>query len=197
MFIRIKMILSCALVSLSASLLGEVEYVEIKWTPGLCSESCAKNLRTQFSKTAGVASSEVSASSAQAKLHWKPNVTFSFGPINAAMSMIGLSMTELRVKVRGTIIHDAKTVTLVSLGDNTRFQLLGPTQASKTGYAIAHNINSHPLPPDTRTKLLDAQTQKQVVTVEGPLFEPERSPPLYLITEKLNVIVPETSATSK
>lgn len=170
---------------------AEIEHVSVKWVSAACLESCAHGLQQQFSKIPGVAEVSVDQAAGRADLRWKPNAPFAYYPIHAAMSMIGPSIKNLRVRVKGTIKHDAKTVSLVSLGDYTTFILLSPLTPSPNEYTIMYNVETHKLLPNMREQLLQAEANKQTVTIEGPLFQPERAPPLLLITETVNVTKPK------
>lgn len=179
-----SLVYSCMIFS-SAHLSADIDHVTIKWTTGLCTSSCVTTLKDQFSKVPGVAKIEITQGQGQMSLQWKPNVPFNFIPINGAMSLVGLSIQDLRIKARGNISHDNQRVFLTSTGDNTRFQLLGPVQPSEHHYVIEFSPFTHPLSADMRKDLLDAEAAHQIVTIEGPILEPERSPPLYLIVERI------------
>jgi hypothetical protein len=175
------------LLSLCSILNAEIEWITIRWTSSLCLDSCVKGLRARFSQIDGVADVYIDQAAGQAKLKWKPNKTFSYTPIHGAMAMIGLYIKDIHMKVHGTIMHDRQNVYLISSGDNTRFQLLGPVQVNTTGYSMQASATSHPLTNETKSLLLDVENKKGSVSIEGPLFQAWRAPPLYLITDQVNV----------
>ena len=175
---------------------AEIESITIKWTPLLCQQSCIAGLEKQFRNINGVADVVMNQPAGMATLRWKPDVALTFPPINTAMSMIGLSINDLRVKVRGTISHDAKTVTLNSLGDNTRFLLMSPVTPKRFEMAEEFNPATHILSPSQRDQFLQAQDADQVAIVEGPIFEPERSPPLKLVVGNVKFIKAEGATAS-
>lgn len=187
----IKFFLLSALLWNFPVLQAEIESITIKWTPLLCQQSCIAGLEKQFRNINGVADVEMNQSAGQAILRWKPDVQLTFMPINNAMQMIGLSINTLRVKVRGSISHDARTVTLNSLGDNTRFLLMSVVTPKTIEMSEEFNPQTHILSPAQRDEFLEAQTADQVAIVEGPIFEPERSPPLKVIVEKVKFVKPE------
>jgi len=182
-------LLTFAALLVVAELKADIQKVTITWTQGLCVDNCPKNLEVQLRKVPGVSDIQINGLSARADISWKPNMYFSYKAVEAAMSMIGLSINDIRVKVRGSLTHDDVVVWLVSTGDGTRFMLLSPMQTSLTQYSEFYNVESHKLNPDMRDRLLQAELNDAVVTIEGPLFSPERSPPLTLIIEKLQVEV--------
>lgn len=165
---------------------AEIEKVSVKWTPYQCDAGCVQNLDRQFRQIAGVADVTINMSAAQAEIRWRPNIPFSYTAIDTAMRMIGPSIDNrgLRLKVRGTIQHDARSVTLISTGDNSRFILLGPIVPSPTHYVEEESVWSHRPTPEARNEYLAAEDADQTVTVEGPLFQPEQAPPMYMIVEK-------------
>ncbi len=173
---------------LSTSLFTEVEKVVLKWKPGFCTESCLLDLEKRLARMSDVAGFKINSSQNQATLRWKPNRRFDFGDINRTMRYVGVSLHEIFVTVRGTIDHTNRDITLKSLGDNTEFTLLGPVAIPSPGEAAAEkNLQTHKLQDRTRNQLILAEDKFRVVTIEGPLFMPERSLSLYLITEKVTI----------
>ncbi len=166
---------------------AEVEQVTVKWTPGLCITNCPQSLEKEFKKIKGVATISINQGSGQADLTWKPNEPFTYQLVSTAMRMIGLTIHDFRVRVKGTIRHDDHNVILVSIGDNTRFVLLGPITPSLHNQVIEHNVQNHPLAAGKRDQLLNAEMNNQIVTIEGPIFEGWKAPPLYLIAEQVQV----------
>lgn len=193
-----KSIFSCLLFcgSIYSSLQAEIESITIKWTALECQQSCIAGLEKQFRNINGVADVVMNQPAGMATLRWKPDVALTFPPINTAMSMIGLSINILRVKVRGTISHDAKTVTLNSLGDNTRFLLMSPVTPKRYEMVEEFNPETHVLTPAQREQFLRAQDADQIAIVEGPIFEPERSPPLKIIVENVKFVQAEGATAS-
>lgn len=181
---------AATMLCVSYPLMAEVETVKIKWTPTLCRlESCIKGLEQQFRRIKGVADVEMNQADGQAILRWKPDVQFSYPPINTAMSMIGLSVNDIRIRVRGRVAHDSQYTFLISIGDETRFRLLGPIQPQPLTYNVQYNELVHPLTLELQDRLNGAEKDKRIVTIEGPFLQPERSPPLplQLIVEHLDV----------
>lgn len=178
-----------------SALQAEIENITIKWTAMECQQSCIIGLEKQFRNINGVSDVIMNQSAGQAVLQWKPGVVLTFPPINTAMSMIGLSINEMHVKVRGTISHDARTVTINSLGDNTRFLLLSPVTPKSYVMVEEFNPQTHLLIPSTREQFIQAQDAAQIAIVEGPIFEPERSPPLKLVIARVKFIKAEEPPT--
>ncbi len=97
--------------------------------------------------------------------------------------MIGLSINELRVKVKGHISHDQQKVSLTSKPDGSIFILKSPTYNTANQYSEQFSIYAYGMTPWLRTEMLDAEQKQEEVEIDGPIFEPERSPPLILIVE--------------
>lgn len=172
---------------LSARLCAQVETVTIKWTPGLCLESCVNQLQSQFMRIPGVDQANIDQGTAQAVLLWRPDAPFSFTAVKNAMAMIGLKIHDIRLKVTGTITHDQLNIILVSEGDGSHFTLLGPVTPRPSQQVVQYNVETHSLSPDRKEQLLQSEIDQNTVTIEGPLFMPFRSPPYLLILEKMKV----------
>lgn len=170
---------------------AEIQKVVITWKSAFCQQSCADGLAREFRKVNGVAEIDMNAAAGRMELRWKPNAGFQFQPINNAMAMIGVSIKDIRVTVRGTLTHDNRRVTLVSLGDNTRFDIINPVIPSPNQQADEFNASTRGLTDANLTKLLDAEKEHMIATIDGPLFQPERSPPILLVLESLKLDKPE------
>ena len=106
------------------------------------------------------------------------------------MAMIGLSINQIKAQVSGTISHSDRDIFLTSTGDGTLFTLISPLRPVQNGYAVPYDYNlyaggNRPLSEDMRQQLLQAEQAGQELTVSGPLFVPERSPPNYLVIESV------------
>ena len=167
------------------SLRSEIQTITVQWTSALCQPSCIKGLTKEFKKIKSLADLTIGPNTAV--LYWKPTAPFSYYTVDRAMQMIGLSINQISIKVQGKISHTKTKVTLISSGDKTRFDLYGTIQPNPLQYTEKYNIASHPLSLSLRTQLLEIEKNDSLVTIEGPLFEPDRSPPLQLIVEKISV----------
>ena len=96
----------------------------------------------------------------------------------------------VRVRATGTLQHTSQQVVLVSEGDNTRFTLLSPVVPMK-GQAAEFNLDARQLQPALLKKLLDAEAEHMVATIEGPLFMPERGTALSLVVEQSSFAEPK------
>jgi hypothetical protein len=182
-------VLTCFIMALTlmgkATVTAEIEKVTISWVPGLCKTTCIAGLEIKLREITQVADLKITPDQGQAELRWKPYTPFTVRPIFAAMSFLGLSINEIRLRVRGTLQHDSIIVTITSMGDDTKFVLLSPVTPYSHEQAPQYSIFSRGLALDTREKLLDAEAQNLVATIEGPLFFPERSPPYQLVIERM------------
>lgn len=178
----IGVLLAC--IGYGAHLNAEIEYVVIKWLPTGCLPSCVQTIAQQLSTLYPVAEMILNQPQGQATLRWKPRAPFSYDYINTAMRMAGPTVKDVRMKVRGTVTVTNSAVILQSLGDDTQFILLSPTVGSLTQSVVQNSFDAHMLAPETRQKFIDGQRDSTVVTVEGPLFEPQRMQGLYLIVQQ-------------
>lgn len=171
---RKKMLTTCSLcLLLQSALFGEVENVVIKWNAALCQGFCETALANQLNSAPPVASYRIDPYKGIADIQWKPNAPFTFGVLNFASRSVGFRIIETRVKVKGTIAHDQENIYIVSLGDNTRFILLGPLSTIPGQYAVRASRASYPLPEDWAEWFLAMEEDSQLVTVEGLLITPQ------------------------
>lgn len=166
---------------------GEVQQVIlIWWKPGLCGAPCVKNLYKQLGRVPGVSTVNIDQAAGRAYLEWKPDRTFSFQPLNAAVRYVGIRVDDIRLKVRGHIIQEAAQIKLVSSGDNTSFTLLNPVIPQPRQYVEQWNPAARKLSPSLQAQLLEIAKKGEVVTIEGQFFEPYRSPPNHLVVEQVS-----------
>lgn len=176
----------CAVFVMSWAILGaEVLEVRIQWTPQLCNEICATNLNKQFHRIYNVEEITINRPAGQAILKYKPRGVYNFGPINTAMEMIGLTINDIHIKVKGHIKGSDREVFLISDGDATVFTLMSPVRPDPNKKVENWSPFTHSLTVQHRNQLIDAGKQGKMVTISGPLFEPERSPPNYLIVQEI------------
>lgn len=183
---RLQSMILGALVLCTYTLDADVEQVVLRWTPETCTEGCGEIVKKNLEKMRGAASVSVSEVDGQATIRWKPSEKFSFAPINTQMRLSGPRVRDVRVRVRGTIQHSGENVYLISLGDNTRFELIGIPTPDQTGYVEENNIANRQLSQQTKERLIATERTDQLITVEGPLFQPTRSP-LRLVTEWIDI----------
>lgn len=167
---------------------AEIKQITIYWPPQQCQTSCERGLEQQFRRVNGVTDVYVSGSRGQANLKWDSKTPFSYRPLEAAVAAIGLGREDIRLSVRGYISHNNQTLFLTSIGDNTRFNLMGPAQGQGPSWAIEQQSPfNRQLSQQLRDQLMETERNRQAVTITGPLFQPETSPPLNLVVEILNI----------
>lgn len=173
--------------ALNTPLDAVVESITIRWTTLLCQDACVKLLEREFRKIKGVDKISIDQGSGQASLTWKEKIPFEFTSINTAMHMVGLSIRNIRIKVSGTIRHTGDVFYIISEGDGTRFDLLNPIIPYPTGVAIEFNVSVRKITPALREKLLEGESLKQIATIEGPIFMPERmTVPTQIVVDHLD-----------
>lgn len=174
-----------ALILCSSPLLAEVQEVRIQWTPQLCNDICIRNLEKQFRRIYQVDEISMNRSAGQALLKYKEKGTYNYGPINTAMAMIGLTINDIHIKVRGHVKATDREVFLISDGDASVYTLMSPVRPEPGKSVENWSPFTHPLTVQHRNQLIEAGRAGKAVTLSGPLFEPERSPPNYLIVQEI------------
>ena len=153
---------------------AEIMEMVMSWNALLCLNICIPTLQQELSYINNVADLQINSRSGNAVMRWKPNYPFSYEPFNLATRTVRLRISDFRMRVRGMIRQLQDNFYLVSEGDNTEFLLIGPVRAEPGRYIIKSNIASHPLSFDLRRKLQIASANREIVEIEGPLFEPLR-----------------------
>lgn len=182
--------------AISGTLSAEVEMVTLKWNPIPCKNSCPILLRERLSKAKGVVNVDVNEASGQANITWDKRVPFSFVPINWALRYVGVREKDLRVRVSGYVKGSGASYSITSKGDNTNFILFNrAVSPDSTQFTNRFNPTNRVLSPDIIAKLDEARQGNRIVTIEGPIFMPERSPPdpLRLVVESISVENPKTT----
>lgn len=178
---RLFRLLLVAMISLQSLAYAEIQKILITWTVASCLPGCDTLLQRSFRQLRGVQDIQVNRGAGEAVVIWKPDVAFAFSSIDTALRMVGLEPNTIRIQVRGSIRQQGTNIMLISEGDRTPFYLLNPVTPSLTQYTETESIFNRQIDPQTRQQLLDAASNNQLVVVEGPLFQPERSPPLYIV----------------
>ncbi|MBA3815486.1 MAG: hypothetical protein H0X29_03010 [Parachlamydiaceae bacterium] len=165
----------------------EIETVTLKWTSLLCTQVCMTQLEREFRKVPGIAEVALDQGSGGATIKWRPNYRFSFSDVNVPMRLVGLSIRDIHIKVKGKLSHDAHSVFLTSIGDNTQFQLLNPVTSTSGQQAAVFNLAARQLTPELRQKLLEGEAQKATASIQGQIFMPGRSSALQIVVDSLNL----------
>lgn len=181
----IGMLLSFSL-GINAYLKADILEMVMQWNALLCLDLCTDTLYQQLRNIPNLSDLQINPRAGTAVMRWKPNYPFSYEPFNLATRTVGIRIANFRLKVRGTIRVQEDNIYLVSLGDNTQFLLIGPIRAEPNRYIVRQNIASHPFSAQLRSDLLMAAANRQVVEIEGPLFEPLRYW-LVLTVEQLKI----------
>jgi hypothetical protein len=135
----------------------------------------------------------VSQTNGTATMQWKAQKPFSFQAIDSAVKKVGLHIQVLKIKVRGTITENNHKFYINSIGDKSKFHLLGAAENNpdKNRYTIQQSRYNRPL-SDAHIELLrEAMDNDLIVTIEGPIYQPYQFPPLDLIIQNINVAKPK------
>jgi hypothetical protein len=168
---------------------GEIEEVIVTWNAFKCQSTCAAQIQQNFSVIQAVKNLTVNAAIGTATMGWDPKYPFSYEPFRYAAAAVGIRITTMRVRIRGTISNDSNNIYLVSNGDRTSFLLIGPIFTEPGRYTPKYNLTTHPLSAETRARLLEAEREGVNVVISGPLFLPSHYA-LTLISEQIKIEVP-------
>lgn len=170
-----------------ATLAAEIEQVVLTWQAPLCQDACVRELNRQLSRIRGVAAVDVNQGAGNATLKWQPDAPFSFQPINMATRFVGIRINDIGLKVRGRIAGTAQNLQLISEKDNTVFYLYNPILPNTNQYNTRNSLYNRQLSPEVAAQLLETVKKRQLVTIEGQLFEPFRSPPNNLVVVRITI----------
>lgn len=170
---------------LSTQANAEIEYVDIFWLKEGCTPACAEILEKRLNAIKEVSHAEVNREKGRARLFWKPESGFSYSMIRPATSFVGIGLSQMSIKARGTIAHDSRNTYLISLGDRTKFQILSPVDDNPDLYITKKNRAVNSIKPSLEKQLHEVEDRDGVVTISGPLFQYYR-PPLSIIAEKVS-----------
>jgi len=171
---------------------AEIDPVIISWRAGECQPGCDVLLEKEFRKLYGIDDLAINAGAGQMSIRWKANQRFDYNAILSAIKKVGLHIANIRLKVRGMIRFEGTNTVLISNGDKTPFYLLGPIQPQANQYTPTRSIYNRQLTPERKVQLMEGEKTGLVAVIDGPLFEPYRSPPLFLIMENVSFVKPET-----
>jgi hypothetical protein len=183
---RISLILSL-LTTISLYIQAEVLEVSLIWNSDLCNEKCTELLKKQFGKAKEIESFTMNSSSGTASIKWNPQFPFSYQIVKSHLQMVGVGLSQMRVRVRGKALLQGERVALLSEGDNTLFFLISPVRASPGEYTATPAGVLVDLATDLKQKILTTAAEGKVIVVEGPLYQGHRSPPLHLIVSRLQI----------
>lgn len=165
---------------------GEIENVRVQWDPARCQTTCIQNLVGKLRAVPGVSSININPSQGSADIRWSPFFTFNVSSLKSPFTSSGLVVLEIRLRVRGMIDVSGNLYSIISLGDYTPFNLLGPGVTTPiTPYMTQGsyvNPSSYPVNANVAQKLIQANRTNVVTVVEGPLVAPDRYPSTLIIS---------------
>lgn len=164
-------------------LVAEVEMIEIKWNAFKCIGPCSSLIQQNLNAIRTVSNVQIDAPSGTAVMGWDPNYPFSYEPFRFAAGAVGIKIDEMRIRVRGTITHDADNFYLISNGDGARFLLLGPIVTQPGRYIPRYSIYTHPLTGYVKDELLQAERHLLTVLISGPLYLPSYWPRVLIAAQ--------------
>lgn len=164
---------------------GDVQEITIKWNAFTCDNYCVPRIESSLKGIRQINNLHIDGPSGAATMGWDPNYPFAYEPFYYAMSLTGVSINDLRMKVRGRIVSDPNDFYLISSGDLARFLLIGPIRVQKDRY-VPKNIASHGFDAATKMQLYHAQDNDLEVTVTGPLYLPTQYP-RTLVAEQIKI----------
>ena len=178
------------LCTLLLSFFLEIVTVTATWNPGICNDKCGEMLGKALNKNGAI--QKIDLTSGKVVMYWKPNAPFNYQTLkrNFQSVGVGLNLTPYELKVRGTVFKQGGDVVLVSIGDNTRFNLIGPAPVSSNQYVSRGTIVNRKLQGELLDQVELAMKNRAIVEVTGGLYLPE-TPPMRLAVNKLTIVNPE------
>lgn len=165
---------------------GEVQQINVTWNAFKCQSSCVSQIKSNLEGIAGVEKLEINSQAGSGVIIWKPNVPLSYEPFRYAAAAVGITIDSMRVRVKGTILRNGNNFFLISDGDGTTLQLIGPVASQPGRYIPLYNLASHPLSDAAIEALTRAEQNRSSVLISGPLFLPSYYP-LTLIAEQIKL----------
>lgn len=165
---------------------AEIEELVVTWNAFKCQSTCVQQIERQLKGIQGVKELKANASSGTAVMTWDPLTPLSYEPFRYAAAAVGIRISTMRVRVKGKIAHDSNNFYIISDRDGTRFHLIGPIHTEPGRYTPKYNLDTHPLPVDTRENLLKIEKTGQSVIISGPLLLPSYYP-LTIAVEQIQV----------
>ena len=168
------------LLSVGRTLQGEVEEIQVKWNAFKCLSPCVDSIAQHLKGINTVSDVQINGQMGTAVMKWNQNIPFSYEPFRGAFAAAGgIYIREMRVRVSGKISHDSVNYYLNSSGDHSSFQLIGPI-FTEPGRYTPKNIASHPLTPEIKDRLNEAENHNATVVISGPLYLPSHYPRVLL-----------------
>ena len=187
-----KLFISLLTLMFCHALSAEIQQVRLRWNPAFCNAGCGQSLARNLASVPGVAAVNMNQPAGQADLPWLAGMQFSLNTLNLAVSRTGVFINTIGMRVRGTIRIRGNAFSLVSLGDNTLFSLIGPLQV-QPGRLIsidAFSMQSFPMSQQLVAQLTQAMQNNLTVIVDGFLNFWLGTQLLYLSVQTVSVVVP-------
>lgn len=165
----------------STTLHGDIQSIDIFWRHGACEYNCTKLLEERLSELPQVESVTTSVKSYMASIRWNKTARFEWTPIKRAFQRVGVGIDNIRMKIEGTISPGSARIVLISTGDNTNFDLISLNKEQSNASLLA-------IDPKFKQEFLKYAKDRTTLIVEGSLYQPHRSPPLYLLVERITPV---------
>ncbi len=178
---KILKLFTISFLSCAGMVHGEIQSVDVFWSHGACRDTCTKLLENQLRQTKEIESVSTSTTSNMASITWKKNEPFTYKAIKLPFQRVGVGIDNIRVTVKGTITPSQDRVVLVSSENKTDFDLVSLNKDTKGTPAFLS------LDPKFKKTFLEYAEKRTPVIIEGALYQAHRSPPLYLLVEKVTV----------
>lgn len=168
------------------SLSAEIEQVQITWNNTLCSGDCVSLLERNLDHYNAVAAYNVNPEKGIAHLRWMPDAKFDLLSIKRVYQAVGIGfgIGDVMIRVRGVVVRKGNDYYLRSLGDGTKFRLLGRPNPSQTAFHSTGSWQSYPLSNEQRNKLQQAYSNHYVTEVAGGIYNIEFDMPM-IITDQI------------
>lgn len=169
----------------AGSLSAEVVQVQMTWNRLQCETTCITVLKNTLNKYPPVVSYKIDGPKGVAYLQWNPESQFELATIKRVYQSVGFGfgIGDVIITVRGVIEKKGKDFILRSIGDNSRFRLIGSANPSKTSFSSTGSYLSYPLSAELRKQLEEGVSQKFVTEITGGLYNTQFDYPMIMIKD--------------
>lgn len=178
--------ISC-LTLIGCNLFGEIQTATVLWDAPFCRNTCPTELERAFLGVKNAKAVRMYPSGGRADFEWQEGKPVSYQMFKRPMQNVGVSLLQIYVKVRGTIVEQGERLFLKSSGDSMSFEMIGAPVADTPTQFLKSSTHPRALEPNLRATLVGLMKEKKVVIVEGLFYQAYRAPPNRLVTTRVSV----------
>lgn len=169
----------------TCNIYAEIQTAVVSWNPAFCREECAKLLSEAFNEVKNSSEVLVSPEQGQAVFTWTSGKRISYQMLKKPMQSVGVGLSEIFLKVRGTLRVRDDNFYLISTGDGMSFELVGTPSGQSPTRFMSSSAQPRPLPDGLKALLTSLLDAKETVIIEGLFYKAYRSPPYRLVASRV------------